>query len=137
MGYSVPKTDEINILVSQANWAWPVALKDIFEPRGVNMLLADDTDACVDIIEHRRIHTAIIDMDSEKNNGLAMAKVIHNHFPHLPCILLSHLAEKNLLTQALQLDIFSVIDKPVDMSVLLWQLNRLFVKKYDSEIFAK
>ena len=137
MGYSIPKTDEVNILVSPADWAWPVALKDIFQPRGVNMLLADDADDCVDIIEHSRIHTAIIDMDCEKANGLIMVKTIRNHFPHLPCILLSRLAEKNLLSQALQLDIFSVIDKPVDMSVLLWQLNRLFVKKYNSEIFAK
>ena len=137
MGYSVPKTDEVNILVSQADWAWPVALKDIFEPRGINMLLAKDTDDCVGIIEHRRIQTAIIDMNCEKANGLVMVKVIRNHFPHLPCILLSRLAEKNLLSQALRLDIFSVIDKPVDMSVLLWQLNRLFTKKYNSEIFSK
>ena len=40
------------------------------------------------------------------------------------------------LYDALGLDIFSVIAKPVDMGILQRQLNRLFVKRYDSEIFA-
>ncbi|GAH06814.1 unnamed protein product, partial [marine sediment metagenome] len=35
----------------------------------------------------------------------------------------------------LRLDVFSVIGKPVDMNILLEQLNRLFVKKYNSDIF--
>jgi hypothetical protein len=29
-----------------------------------------------------------------------------------------------------------VIDKPVDMGVLQEQLNRLFIKKYSSNVFA-
>jgi hypothetical protein len=49
---------------------------------------------------------------------------------------LSSRSGQNLLGQALDLDVFSVIDKPVDMRVLQQQLNRLFVKKYDSDIFA-
>jgi hypothetical protein len=42
-----------------------------------------------------------------------------------------------VLGRALQLDVFSVIDKPVDMNVLREQLNRLFIKKYNSNIFAE
>ena len=42
-----------------------------------------------------------------------------------------------LLDEALQLDVFSVIDKPVDMDILRQQLNRLFIKKYNSDIFNK
>jgi hypothetical protein len=42
-----------------------------------------------------------------------------------------------MLSKALQLDVFSVIDKPVDMQVLQDQLNRLFIKKYHSAIFAQ
>jgi len=43
---------------------------------------------------------------------------------------------ESLLGKALQLDVFSVIDKPVNMSVLREQLNRLFMKKYRSNIFS-
>ena len=41
-----------------------------------------------------------------------------------------------MLEEALELDAFSVIDKPVDMGILKDQLNRLFVRKYSSHIFS-
>jgi hypothetical protein len=37
---------------------------------------------------------------------------------------------------ALRLDVFSVIDKPVDMFILQQQLHRLFIKKYSSSVFG-
>jgi hypothetical protein len=58
-------------------------------------------------------------------------------YPLLPCILLSSAAGESLLGEALRLDVFSVIGKPVDMGVLREQLNRLFLKKYSSDIFSR
>ena len=100
------------------------------------MLVAESANEFINIIEHKRIHTTIVDMDSEKSNGLATIKIIRMDYPLLPCLLLTSAAEESLLGKALQLDVFSVIDKPVDMGILLEQLNRLFVKKYNSDIFA-
>jgi len=123
-------------LASQANWAWPAALREIFRPRGVNLLVAENAGQFVHIIETKRIHTTIVDMDSEQSNGLATIKIIRMDYPLIPCILLSSTAGESLLGKALRLDVFSVIDKPVDMSVLLEQLNRLFVRRYDNSIFS-
>ena len=130
------KLGEVNVLASGANWAWPKALLDIFQPRDVSLLVAESAGEFVNIIERRRIHTTIVDMDSEESNGLATIKIIRMDYPLLPCILLTSAAGESLLGKALRLDVFSVIDKPVDMSVLQEQLNRLFVKKYNSDIFA-
>jgi hypothetical protein len=41
MMFNFSKLDEVNVLASGANWAWPEALHDIFEPRGVNLLVAE------------------------------------------------------------------------------------------------
>ena len=133
---NLSKLEEINVLASEANWAWPEAVRYIFRPRGVNLLVAENAVEFVNIIERKRIHTTIIDMDSEGSNGLATLKIIRMDYPLLPCILLSSAAGESLLGKALRLDVFSVIDKPVDMSILQEQLNRLFVKKYNSDIFA-
>ena len=38
---NLSKLDEVNVLASEANWAWPEALRDIFRPRGVNLLVAE------------------------------------------------------------------------------------------------
>ncbi len=133
---NLSKLEEINVLASEANWAWPEAVRYIFRPRGINLLMAENAVEFVNIIERKRIHTTIVDMDSEESNGLATIKIIRMDYPLLPCILLTSAAGESLLGKALRLDVFSVIDKPVDMSVLQEQLNRLFVKKYNSDIFA-
>jgi DNA-binding NarL/FixJ family response regulator len=76
-------------------------------------------------------------MDSEESNGLATIKIIRIDYPLMPCILLASVAGEELLEKALRLGVFSVIDKPVDMGVLREQLNRLFIKRYNSSVFAE
>ena len=128
--------EEVNVLASEADWAWPAALRDIFRPRGVNLLVADSVNDFADIIRQRRVHTTIVDMDSEKSNGLATIRILRMDFPMLPFILLKSREDQELLGKALRLDVFGVIDKPVNMKVLQEVLNRLFMKKYNSGIFA-
>lgn len=130
--------DEVNVLASAADWAWPAALSDIFKPRGVNLLMARGVDEFVEVIGHRRIQTAIIDMDSEKSRSLATIKIIRKKYPWLPCLLLTNQQmSESLLGTALKLEVFSVIAKPVDMNVLRELLDRLFKKKYGSNLFER
>jgi DNA-binding NtrC family response regulator len=129
------KLSDYNVLASQTDWAWPRALGDIFQPRGVNLIVAGAAGEFVNVLEHQRVHATIVDADSHLG-GLATLRLIRMDFPRLPCLMLSSRSGQDLLGQALDLDVFSVIDKPVDMHVLQQQLNRLFVKKYDSDIFA-
>lgn len=136
MVLNVPKSEEFNVVASDANWAWPDAVRNIFQPRGVNMLVADNANDFVNIIKRKRIHTAIVDMDSQRANGFATIKIIRMNYPIMPCILLSEAGGESLLERALELDVFSVIDKPVNMDILQNQLDRLFLKKYNSAIFG-
>ena len=131
------KLEEVNVLTSGANWGWPQAQRNLFGPRGINLLVAENAGEFVNIIEQRRIHTTIVDMDSEKSNGLVTIKIIRMDYPLLPCILLTSAAGEAMLSKALRLDVFSVIEKPVDMNILREQLNRLFIKKYNSDIFSE
>lgn len=127
--------DEINVLANAADWAWPLAQRDLFRPRGINLLMADGADEVANILRNWRIQAAIIDTDSEKT-GFAMIKVVRIEYPLVPFIALSSKTGRDLLDKALQLDVFGVVDKPVDMDVLRELLNRLFVKKYNCNIFS-
>jgi DNA-binding NtrC family response regulator len=129
--------DRVNVLASAANWAWPEALRDIFKPRGVNLLMAQNTGDFVSIIASTRIHTAIVDVDSERPNGLATVKVIRTGYPLVPCIMLTSHVNGEMLGKALQLEVFGVVGKPVNMDILRELLNRLFLKKYHSNLFAR
>lgn len=126
---------EINVLFGQADWAWGEAARCIFASRGINSMVAANALDALDILDRGNIHTAIVDMDSERISGLGIIKVIRGHYPLLPCILVSSSSEQKLLSKALRLDVFSVIAKPVDMNILHDQLNRLFIKKYNSMVF--
>jgi len=125
------------VLASAADWAWPQALRDIFQPRGVNLLMAQDAGDFVQIIAHRRIHTTIVDMESGRSGGLTTIRLIRMEYPLVPCILLTSKADPEVLGKALQLDVFGVVGKPVNMEVLQELLNRLFLKRYNSDLFAR
>ena len=70
------KLDEVNVLASAADWAWPQAVRNIFQPRGVNLLVAEKPGDFVHIIANRQIHTTIVDMESERASGLTTIKII-------------------------------------------------------------
>lgn len=132
---------EVNVLASQADWAWPAAVREIFRPRGVNLLVAENAGEFVSIIKNKRIHTTIVDVDSGVWSALTTIRIIRMDFPLVPCILLSSPAQGDgeqeaLLGNALRLNVFSVIDKPVDMGLLREQLNRLFIRRYGNHVFA-
>lgn len=127
---------EINVLVGRSDWAWPAVIANIFAPRGINAMVAAGTYEAVDIIESHRVHMAILDVDSQVDGGLSIFRVIRGHEPLLPCIMVSSESERGMLAKALELDVFSVVAKPVDMGILQEQLNRLFVKKYNSMVFS-
>ncbi len=129
--------DAVNVLASVADWAWPEAVRNIFKPRGVNLLMAQRPSDFVSIIASTRIHTAIVDVDAERPSGLATIKVIRLGYPRVPCILLTSRTDEDMLGRALDLGVFGVIGKPVDMMILQELLNRLFLKKYNSNLFAR
>ena len=100
------------MLAIRSDWDWPGALRDIFRPRGVNLLVAENTNDIVNVLRQRRICTTIIDTDpGEPETGLWTLKIIRMEQPLMPCILLANRATNMMLEKALQLDAFSVIDK--------------------------
>ena len=128
--------DNVNVLISNAPWAWPRAVEEIFQPRGVNALLARDSGEIVNLIDTSRIHLAILDSGEDELTGIQTLRLIRQHNARVPCILLTQQIDKHLLSQALNLGVFSVVAKPVDMQLLAQQINRLFIKYYDSQLFS-
>ena len=126
----------VNVLLNDANWAWPRAVEEIFQPRGVNALLADTAGDVVRLVDQNKIHLTILDISRDEHSGIQTLRMIRKHDPLMPCILLAHRFDTRLLAEALLLDAFSVMGKPVDLDLLAGQVDRLFVKYYASDMFA-
>ena len=133
---SLVQSENVNVLISNANWAWPQAVEEIFQPRGVNALVADSGGDMVQLVNHNKIHLAILDTALEELSGMQTLRLIRKQDNLLPCILVAQQVDKRLLAEALVLQVFSVVAKPVDLALLAEQIDRLFVKHYASDIFS-
>jgi DNA-binding NtrC family response regulator len=129
--------NEINVLVGQSDWAWRAVVANIFAPRGINAMVAAGAGEAMDIMESTQVHMAIVDVDCRTMGGLSIVRVIRGCEPMLPCIMVTGESERSVLAKALELDVFSVVAKPVDMGILQQQLDRLFVKRYNSMVFSE
>ena len=150
MAFRQTQPDSVTVLIDNANWAWPQAVTEIFRPRGINALVAQSPADTVRLVTNNKIHLAILDLQPQPTTapcsgqpvppdhtaGLQMLRSIRNHDRLLPCILLAGRVDPRLLAQALNLGAFSVMAKPVDLNLLTEQIDRLFVKYYNSNVFS-
>lgn len=147
MAFRFTQPDRITILIENANWAWPQAVTNIFQPRGISALVAQSTSDAVRLIRNNRIHLAIIDaselqpsspnVNRSESAGLNLLRTIHNQHRLVPCIVLAEEINDRILNHALALGAFSVLKKPVDLNLLANRIDRLFAKLYDSSLMPK
>lgn len=130
MAQKLSQPESFNVLISDANWAWPQAVAQIFQPRGFNALVANSAVDVVQIIARSRVHLAILDMVMGDLSGTQALKMIRQHDVLVPCILLARHPGEKVLAEALALNAYSVLDKPVDLELLASQVDRLFSKYY-------
>ena len=133
MAQRLSQPDSINILIGHPDWAWPQAVTEIFRPRLINSLVADTLPDMVRLVSHHKMHLAILDTAPNFAHALQALKTIRQYDQLLPCILLAAQPAQKLLAQALALHVFSVLDKPVNMTILAEQIDRLFLKYYNIE----
>jgi len=134
---TLSKSSDVNVLISNANWAWPQAVERIFRPRGVNALMAETGGDMLELVNQNKIHLAILDMGLDEFSGLQTLRMIRQQNKQLPCILLAQKVNKKLLAAALDLQAFTVMDKPVDLNLLANQVDRVFLKCYASDMFSE
>ncbi len=135
MSISLAQPDSVNVLMSNSAWAWPQAVAQIFQPRGVNALMAENTDDIVRIMDNRKVHLAIIDNSIDNEAGLKALNIIRRKDELMPCLLLSGNINQRLLAEALKLNVCSVLAKPVDIVQLATQMDRIFRKYYSCDVF--
>jgi len=130
MAQKLSQPESFNVLISNANWAWPQAVAQIFQPRGFNALVANSAVDVVRLVARSQVHLAILDMVMGDLSGTQALKMIRQHDELVPCILLARHPGEKVLAEALALNAYSVLDKPVDLSLLASQVDRLFSKYY-------
>lgn len=83
-----------------------------------NMFTALDAEEARDILTSNRIHVVVSDIDMPKENGIKLLNWVNEHSPRTVTIFLTGHADFVYAQQAVQLNCFEYLLKPIDHNLL-------------------
>lgn len=146
----------LNVLMTEGQQSWVQQLPRLLQPQGVRAIIAPDVDEAVRVIRQGPVHAVVVDMavpmarvdesdgrvssdrspESEAGTGgLKLLRVIRRLEPAPPTVVVrgrrfDRRHDDRLLSEALRLQAFSVLDQPVQLEQLLEVLRRLIERHY-------
>jgi CheY-like chemotaxis protein len=118
------------ILITDDDVACRETMRDIFEPEGYSTFLAGSGEEALDIVRQAPIHLALLDLHLPRMSGLETLKLVRQFNRGLPCILVTGDANEDVIRQAFQARVYSVIPKPVSKHVVLYTVVRALGQVY-------
>lgn len=123
-------TQRYSILITDDDRGVREALGEIVESKGFRPVLASRGEEAVEIVEHEPIHLAVLDMHMPRLTGLETLQLVRQVNALLPAILITADATLELMRQAFNAQVFSVVPKPVNPQVVLTTVLRALVRAY-------
>ena len=129
--------NRLTVLLANEQEGWHQTIRGLLEPQGVQTLSARSGREALDLLETRPVHVAVLDAQMPQLGGLQVVKLMresHKHEPGKvpPAILLANHLTNHLLREALSMQVFTVLGKPVDFNVLLDSLARVLRRYHES-----
>lgn len=105
-----------SLLITDDDDALRDSLRLMFEPKGYNTYLAGSGQEAVRVIEGKRIHIVIVDMQMPDLTGLETIALIRSKLHKaIPYILMSGDPSHELRQKALEAEAYSFLPKPLDI----------------------
>ena len=125
-----PDTQDYSILITDDDGNCRETLREIVEPKGFRTLLASCGEEAVDIVRADPVHLVLLDMHMPSLTGLETLRLVRQINRMLPCILVTGDADQNLMREAYQAQVFSVIPKPINRHEVLYTIIRALRRFY-------
>jgi len=123
--------NRLTVLLADETESWHQTVETLLHPQGVQTLWAKSGGEALDILRHETIHVAIVDQTMPGLGGLGIIKRMSQLDNIPPTILLANQLTHNLMHEALSMQVFSVLGKPVDFNLLLDSLARVMKRYYE------
>jgi len=120
-----------SILIADDDRGNRETLGDVLREKGFRTVLASDGGEAVEIVQVQMIHLVLIDMHMPRLTGLEAVNLLRGMLQRaLPTVLMTADATNDLMRQAFQAQVYSVIPKPVNLNIVLHTLARALQKVY-------
>ena len=113
-----------SILVTDDDRGSRDTLAQMLKDRGFSTITATSGEEAIEIVRVETIHLVFFDMHMPRMTGLEALQQVRLFNEILPAILVTADATREVIRQALQAHVYSVLPKPVNKSVLLHTLSR-------------
>lgn len=120
-----------SLLITDDDEGCRYSLKNIFEPSGYITHLASCGREAIEIARTELLHALILDMHLPDIGGVETFRVIKKEVKGiLPCIFISGDLSRELKLDALSVDAFTVIPKPINIEMMRFTMEQLIERYY-------
>ncbi|MGL6075513.1 MAG: response regulator [Fimbriiglobus sp.] len=109
-------------------------LSGLLQDRGFATVQAGSGEEAIDIVRVEMIHLIFFDMHMPRMTGLEALQQVRMINELLPAILMTADVTRELMRQALQAQVYSVIPKPVNKNVVLHTMLKALQKMYGQAV---
>jgi CheY-like chemotaxis protein len=113
-----------SILVADDDQGSRETIAAVLNDRGFDARLAACGEEAIDIVRADTIHLVVFDLHMPRMTGLEALEQVRMFNALLPALLVTADATREVIRQAQRAQVYSVIPKPVNASVLLHMLQR-------------
>jgi len=131
MDQTIP-TNRFTVLLANEQEGWHQTVRGLLQPQGVNTVSAHSGREALDLLEKTSVHVAVLDAQMPQLGGMQVIRMLREIHKATPAILLTNQMSNHLLQEALGMQVFSVLSKPVDFNVLLDSLARVLRRYHEN-----
>jgi two-component system, response regulator PdtaR len=124
--------NRFTVLLANEQEGWHQTIRGLLRPQGVNTVSAHSGREALDLLEKTPVHVAVLDAQMPQLGGMQVIRMLRELHRATPAILLTNQMSNHLLQEALGMQVFSVLSKPVDFNVLLDSLARVLRRYHEN-----
>ncbi len=129
-GLTLSVQGSYTILVTDDDTGSRQTLASWLKDRGFTILEAKSGEEAIEIVRFENVHLLFTDMHMPRMTGLEALQQVRLINELLPAILVTADVTRDLMKQALQAQVYSVIPKPVNKNVVMHTMLRALQKMY-------
>jgi CheY-like chemotaxis protein len=128
----VEPLNRFTVLLANEQEGWHQTMRGLLQPQGVLTVCARSGREALELLETTPVHVAVLDAQMPQLGGLQVIRLLRELHKATPAILLTSHLTNHLLQEALGMQVFSVLSKPVDVNVLLDALARVLRRYHEN-----
>jgi len=119
----------MNVIIIDDNRNFRVMLKTFLSENNYTVFEASNSDEALSTIRENPIDLALLDLKLGSENGIELLKLLREHQPLLPIILMTAYATIETAVTAIKLGANDYIQKPINLDMLAIKIDKL-IKEY-------